>query len=71
MTQKQALAFVQYTIGMHGALDGCQLIADQLGITWGTVYGWYRRNSVPTWRLEALERARPAVIAGDGKQAAE
>jgi len=70
MTQKQALAFVRYTIDTHGALEGCQLIASALGITWGTVYGWYRRENVPKWRLEALMRARPAVIAGD-VQAAE
>lgn len=61
MTQKQALAFVKYTVATHGSLNGCQLIADQLGITWGTVYGWYRRENVPAWRLDALARAMPVV----------
>lgn len=70
MTKKHAIGFIEYVININGAAAGCQLIATHLGISWSTVYGWYRRNSVPAWRLEALERARPIVLAGE-RQAAE
>jgi hypothetical protein len=69
MNQHKAIAFIRYTIAQHGAIDGCTLIADKLGIGWQTVYGWHRRDNVPQWRIEALERIRPAVLGAS--QAAE
>lgn len=65
MNQQKAYALIDYTIAQHGAVDGCQLIAGKLGISWNTVYGWYRRGSVPEWRVEGLERIKPALLTGE------
>ncbi len=62
MTHQDALAFIRYTTARHGVLAGCQIIADHLGIGLHTVYGWYKRESVPPWRLDALAAVENAVI---------
>lgn len=70
MNQTQALAFVRYIMALHGSVEGCALIANKLGIAWETVYAWHRRDAVPAWRLEALDRVKPAII-GAERAAAE
>jgi transposase len=71
MDTQHAYALIEYTVKRHGAVDGCQLIGEKLGISWNTVYGWYRRGNVPGWRLEALERIRPALLSIGDTQTAE
>jgi transposase len=62
MTQDQALALLKRAVARHGTRNGCRMVAERLGITWETAYGWYRRSSVPQWRVEAMARLRPADL---------
>ncbi len=54
MTEAQALKFLRHLTDRHGVSDGVQILSTQLNLSWNTVYGWYRRKSIPQWRVESI-----------------
>jgi len=58
MTEKEALAYLDELVEEHGSKVGIAKAAQALGLKWHTVYGWWRRDSVPEWRLPGFEQAR-------------
>ncbi len=58
MTEKEALAFLRARVDEHGLKVGIAKAAQALGLKWNTVYGWWRRESVPEWRLGAFDQAQ-------------
>jgi len=58
MTEKEALAYLAELVEEHGSKVGIAKAAQALGLKWNTVYGWWRRGSVPEWRFQAFEQAK-------------
>jgi transposase-like protein len=58
MTEKEAYAYLQTFVDQHGTKVGIAKAAQALGLKWNTVYGWWRRESVPEWRLAAFDQAK-------------
>ncbi len=56
MTEKQAVSFLKALTAKHGVQDGLQMLAEEVGVTWHTAYGWYRRKSVPQWRIDSIRK---------------
>lgn len=51
MNQDQALGILAGLAAKHGPLEACAQVAAFAKIKSSTVYGWWRRASVPEWRL--------------------
>ena len=54
MTSKEALQKLRDLAAEHGVIDGIKHAATAMGVKYTTVYGWYRRATVPEWRLPAF-----------------
>ena len=59
MDQKEALAELTRLYKAEG-VGGIKVFAAKRGVRWETVYGWYRRNSVPQWRVQLFKKRRAA-----------
>ncbi len=59
MNQDEALGYLAKLYADKG-LEGLQKFAATRGLSWATVYGWYRRKSVPAWRLSLFRKASAA-----------
>lgn len=57
MTKEQAAAYLQGLVDEHGTKVGIAKAAQAMGLKWNTVYGWWRRGSIPEWRLAAFKQA--------------
>lgn len=64
MTERQAISFLRSLASEYGVRDGVQTLATQLQLPWNTVYGWYRRGSIPAWRIDAIKEV--ARVAREG-----
>ncbi len=58
MTEKEAYAYLRTFVDEHGTKVGIAKAAQALGLKWNTVYGWYRRKSVPEWRAPLFEKPK-------------
>ena len=53
MTQAEALADMAQLIERIGKMAAIERIARDAGVPPTTVYGWWRRGSVPEWRIKS------------------
>jgi hypothetical protein len=58
MTEQEAVTFLKSLFAAKG-IEGLQKFAPRAGVKWTTAYGWYRRESIPEWRLPAIKKAMP------------
>lgn len=58
MTEKDALKYLADLVEEYGVKVGIAKGAQALGLKWNTVYGWWRRASVPEWRLASFDTAK-------------
>ena len=55
MTQDEALGMLAGLAAKYGPLEACARVAEVTKIKSTTVYGWWRRASIPEWRLPAFD----------------
>lgn len=58
MTEKEALAYLAKVVRADGVKDGLGKVAADFGVKFHTVYGWWRRESIPEWRLPSFDAVR-------------
>ena len=59
MDQLDALNILEEYRRIHGAIDGFDRLSEKLGVNPNTIYGWWRRSSIPQWRLASFAKLKP------------
>jgi len=59
MDETTALAVIKDYVARYGVMKACKAIADRIAAEPNTVYGWYRRGSIPQWRLVTFNALKP------------
>jgi hypothetical protein len=61
MEKSTAIKFIDTLVTERGTKEAINILAQAAKVKWHTAYGWWRRGSVPEWRLEAIQAiaARP------------
>ncbi len=58
MTEKEALAYMRSHVEQIGVKRGIEVVSRQTKVPWNTAYGWWRRESIPDWRLPAFAKRK-------------
>lgn len=57
MTAREALTFIKE----QADATNWDAVAKEIGLDMALVYAWWRRGSVPEWRLPAVEKAAKRI----------
>ncbi len=58
MKELDALNLLDEWRRIHGAMEGFARLSEKLGVNENTIYGWWRRSSIPQWRLPAFDKLK-------------